>query len=349
MEKPHNLYIHVPFCASKCNYCAFYSRACADIDWDNYAQNIISEIKQWADKLGKIDIPTIFFGGGTPSLMPVTVFGEIMDAIRDQFNVPDNCEVTIESNPGTITRDRLIGFMDAGVNRLSVGIQSLNDTELQFLGRKHSAADAVNLIKTAMGLGLHVSGDFIYGLPGQTVADVAKLCKQINDLGIKHCSMYELSIEAGTPFSKMNLVMPDNETMAKMYEAIANNLNLPRYEVSNYGTHPCLHNQNIWDGDPYIGIGDGAAGRPMIGNTWYEQMGGGKTFIKIDTPTRALEKIITGLRTMRGVRLTNDICDLINFDFVNNHPELVTTTNNRLAATQKGILILNDLLVNLVK
>lgn len=349
MNNPHNLYFHVPFCASKCNYCAFYSAACANPDWDGYCDGILAEIDTWADTLGRVTVPTIFFGGGTPSLMPAAVFKKIINHVKQRFDVTNDCEISLESNPGTIDRDKLQEFVTAGMNRLSIGIQSLDDNELKFLGRKHDAATAIRLIKDAQDLGLRVSGDFIYGLPGQTAQTVKNLCEQINELGLEHCSMYELSIEPGTPFSKMNLIMPDNETMAQMYETIGETLTLPRYEVSNYG-RPCLHNQNIWDGQPYIGIGRGAAGRPFIDGIWYEQMGAGNMFEKMDNASRALENIIMGLRTIRGVQITDDIRDIINWDYVQNHPELLElSADNKMRATANGMLILNDLLVNLVK
>ncbi len=349
---PHNLYFHVPFCASKCNYCAFYSCAIDNFDgghvWNSYLKQILSEIDFWAARMGKIPVTTIFFGGGTPSLMPTDVFAQIMTAVKTRFDVELDCEVTLESNPGTINAARLAEFQSAGVNRLSIGVQALNDTDLEFLGRRHDVATALELIKTATGMGLRVSADFIYGLPGQTVADVKKLCGQINKLNLEHCSMYELSIEPGTPFAKMNLTMPDNETMAKMYEAIGDTLRLSRYEVSNYGT-PCRHNHNIWDGAPYLGFGRGAAGRPLIDGVWYDQRGGEINFAPIDENTRALEKVMTGLRTARGINLSDDVYKIINWEFVGNHPELLTTDDSRLTATKKGLLILDDLLVNLIR
>lgn len=344
---PHNFYIHVPFCASKCNYCAFYSHCPTEPDWDGYCAKILCEVDFWADKLGKIDIPTVFFGGGTPSLMPTDIFAKIMNAIRARFNVLPNAEITIESNPKTLDAKWLSEFAYAGVNRLSIGIQSLNDDDLKFLGRRHSVSDAIDLIQTATDMGLRVSADFIYGLPGQTVSDVNKLCEQINKLPLTHCSMYELSIEPGTPFAKMNLDMPDNDTMASMYDTIDATLRLPRYEVSNYGT-PCEHNQNIWDGEQYVGIGIAAAGRPLIDGVWYDQRGGEITMEPIDADTRAREIVMTGLRTMRGIKLTDDIKKIIDMDFVNNNPELFTTDGLRLATTKKGMLILDNLLIKLI-
>lgn len=348
---PHNIYIHVPFCISKCNYCAFFSHACAAPDWDKYTQSICDEVQDWACKLGRVDIPTIFLGGGTPSLMPTKSFEQIISTIKSHFNVLNNAEITLESNPGTLDTTRLAEFMERGVNRLSVGVQSLDDDKLKFLGRRHSAADARRLISDAQNLGLRVSGDFIYGLPGENVNDIVQTCKQINDLGIKHCSMYELTIEKNTPFGRMNLQMPDNDTMAQMYMAISDNLNLPRYEVSNYALpgHECKHNQNVWDGNAYIGIGTGAAGRVLLDNIWYEQMGSGVRFDAMTDNARAIEKLITGMRTIRGCNITPDVQQIINMDWILANSNLVQIKNNRIAATDNGMLILDDIIVKMVK
>ncbi|HNY25595.1 MAG TPA: radical SAM family heme chaperone HemW [Alphaproteobacteria bacterium] len=351
MLKPHNLYFHVPFCVSKCNYCAFYSRACKNPDWEKYQNGIIGEIDFWYQKLGKIEVPTIFFGGGTPSLMPIKTFEKIIKNINEKFSVLNTCEITLESNPGTLDAQKLSDFKSFGVNRLSVGVQSLDDEILKFLGRIHNAKTALELLEYARKLGLNVSADFIYGLPNQSALDVKKLCEKINSLNLNHCSMYELSIEQNTPFAKMNLEMPENEIMAQMYETIDENLIMNRYEVSNYAMpgFECRHNQNIWDGEPYIGIGNGAAGRVLFNGTWFEQMGNGQKLEPMSLRERSVEKLMTGMRTIRGIKLTEDVQNVIDFEFIKNHPDLVAINpENRLTATKKGILILDELLVNLI-
>ena len=351
MNNPHNLYIHVPFCMSKCNYCAFYSFACSNPDWQKYADDICSELKFWADKLGRIEIPTIFFGGGTPSLMSIDAFEQIMKCIKDNFNISPNCEITLESNPGTIDKNKLADFVSNGVNRLSVGVQSLKEEELIFLGRRHNVKQSLDLLNAATQMNLRLSADFIYGFPNHNVESVVELCGQINKLGLEHVSMYELTIEENTPFGKMNLKMPDNDTMAKMYEAIGENLFLPRYEVSNYAkpNEHCIHNENVWAGQAYIGIGRGGAGRVYLDNIWYEQKGNNELFEKISNETRATEKILTGLRTMRGVKLADDVKNMLNFDWIKSHKDLVEIDNEYLHTTPKGLLILDDLILDLIK
>ena len=167
-------------------------------------------------------------------MMPVATFEKIMNCVNQNFVVDKDCEITLESNPGTIDKDKLSDFVLNGVNRLSVGVQSLNDEELKFLGRRHDVKTAINLLESAKNMNLRVSADFIYGLPNQKTKNVVNLCENINKLGLSHVSMYELTIEKNTPFGKMNLNMPDNEEMAQMYNAIPQYLSLPRYEVSNY-------------------------------------------------------------------------------------------------------------------
>lgn len=347
---PHNIYIHVPFCISKCNYCAFFSKAIAP-DWESYRNGICAEIDFWATKLGRISVPTIFFGGGTPSLMPVDIFESILKHLDKNFDISKCTEITLESNPGTLSDEKLIDFISCGVNRLSIGIQSFNDDELKFLGRRHDAKTAIKLVEQAQKTGIRVSGDFIYGLPGHNVGNIISLCNQINQIGLLHVSLYELTIEPNTPFGHMNLNMPDNDIMADMYTAISDNLKLPRYEVSNYANSgfECAHNQNIWDGDAYIGLGNGAKGRIFMNNTWFEQSGGDIKFSELDNKTRAIERLITGLRTARGVLIDQYTKNVVDIDFVNAHNDLVQIKDNRIIATDKGLLILDDLLVDITK
>ncbi|MBR0212463.1 MAG: radical SAM family heme chaperone HemW [Alphaproteobacteria bacterium] len=336
---------------SKCNYCAFYSFACSNPDWQKYADDICSELKFWADKLGRIEIPTIFFGGGTPSLMLIDAFEQIIKCIKDNFNISPNCEITLESNPGTIDKNKLADFVSNGVNRLSVGVQSLKEEELIFLGRRHNVKQSLDLLNAATQMNLRLSADFIYGFPNHNVESVVELCGQINKLGLEHVSMYELTIEENTPFGKMNLKMPDNDTMAKMYEAIGENLFLPRYEVSNYAkpNEHCIHNENVWAGKAYIGIGRGGAGRVYFDNIWYEQKGNNELFEKMNDDTRTTEKILTGMRTIRGVELTDDVKKMLNFDWIKTHKDLVEIDKKYLHTTPQGLLILDDLILDLIK
>lgn len=351
MVRSHNIYIHVPFCISKCNYCAFFSQAVISPDWETYSTNIISEIINWADILNHCDVPTIFFGGGTPSLMPPAIFDRILTTINKNFHILSGCEITLESNPGTLDNTRLNAFISCGVNRLSIGVQSLDDETLKFLGRRHSVTNALDLIECAQAKNINMNADFIYGLPGQTPDDIVKLCNDVNAIGLKHVSMYELTIEESTPFGKMNLDMPSNSVMADMYCAINNSLNLPRYEVSNYAApgFECRHNLNIWNGDAYVGFGPTAAGRPFFNNSWHEQIGAGTKCDEISNTDRAIERVITGMRTVRGTEVTDDIKSILNIDFIKNNSDLIKIDKNRIFATTQGMLVLDNLLLNMVK
>ena len=350
-QNAHNIYIHVPFCRSKCKYCAFFSHPCVEPDWDGYAERICTEIAYWGQKLGRILVPTVFFGGGTPSLVPQVNMARIITTLRKHFIIPDNAEISLEANPATIDKDKLYALQHLGFSRLSVGVQRLDDKELQFLGRIHTSVEAIELLDIAMGLNMHVSGDFIYGIPGDTVANVINICKKINSIGLRHCSLYELTIEKDSVFGKMNLDMPSNEEMADMYQAISQHLCLPRYEVSNYATSGdhCHHNQNVWDGEPYIGIGQGAAGRVLLDGIWYEQSGNFALFEPLSTKARAIEKILTGMRTVRGCQLTQDVKNVIDIDWVTAHPQYVQISDGRISATASGLLILDSIITNMVE
>ena len=284
-------------------------------------------------------------------MMPIKCFEKILAAIYEFFDVADNAEITIEANPGTIDKIKMCDFQNLGVNRISIGVQSLDDDKLKYLGRCHSVIDAINTLQDAQNVGLRVSGDFIYGLPGDTVGEIIQTCKKINSFGLAHVSLYELTIEPTTPIGRENPQMPTNDEMADMYNAIGDTLNLPRYEVSNYATptEHCRHNENVWDGAPYIGIGRGAAGRVYHNGVWYEQMGANEKFDPLDISTRAVEKLIMGLRTVRGTYLTDDVKHVINMDTVQNMPHLVQIKDNRISVTGAGMLVLDDILVKIAR
>lgn len=350
MIKAYNLYIHTPFCISKCKYCAFFSKAVINPDWDSFTNNILNELDYWKNKLGKLTISTIFFGGGTPSLIPCQYFEKIINNIQTNFILEPNTEITIEANPKTIDEQKLINLRQMGINRISIGIQSLDDEKLRFLGRTHTTKDALVLLETANKLNFRTSGDFIYGLPDENIETIQQICTDINKLGLKHCSMYELTIEPNTPFGKMNLQLPNNIEMAKMYTIIPKFLKLNRYEISNYSIigEECKHNQNVWDGQPYLGIGRGAAGRVFYKNAWYEQMGNNELFSPLSNKQRAIEQIITGLRTAKGVRLTDDIKSVIDVNFIESCDDLLYD-NDRLKTTDKGALVLDTLIQKVIK
>jgi oxygen-independent coproporphyrinogen-3 oxidase len=337
-----NLYVHVPFCVKKCNYCAFYSVCPAIIDWDDYVDGILRQMDEF--DIDNYEIKTLFFGGGTPSLMPVKYAEKIIKKLR----IVSDAEWTLEANPKTIGPAELKDWKDFGMNRLSIGMQSFDDDELRFLGRIHTVADSMKLLSAANDLNLCVSGDFIYGLPGQSVADVIKLCEQINDIGLRHASLYELIIERGTPFEKL---APASESIVlEMYSAIRRALKLARYEVSNYGD-PCRHNANIWAGGEYIGVGESAAGRFLKNDGWIETkiINGQIVENKLTNRERMIEIIMTGLRTMRGVAITAPIRNTIEWDFILNNRQYFVIDGEYVRMTDDGLLLLDGLMPNVIK
>lgn len=332
---PHHLYIHVPFCAKKCNYCAFHSVATKP-NWDKYAADIKTAIRQQP----RCSVPTIFFGGGTPSLMPPAILEQILTAAHDHFDIDKNAEISLEMNPNS--NAELNTLRALGISRISVGAQSFNDDELQFLGRIHSAKEARATITAAMNLGFNVSADFIYALPNQTLANIKNLCSEIQTIGLPHASLYELTIEPNTPFFNSVSASP---LAAEMFIEIDSRLR--RYEVSNYAKpgHECRHNSGIWAGDPYIGLGPAAAGRIFDGQNWTEQYSG--ALRPLSNRDRAIEMVITGLRTTLGVSLTPDILSVLNLDFIKKNNEIYFD-NSALSLTPAGLLILDSLLPDII-
>lgn len=344
----HNIYIHIPICKHKCNYCAFYSLSLPNPDWDSITNNIIQKIYLWNNNYGSCDVPTIFFGGGTPSLMPTKYLDLILTALYKNFNVLKNAELTIECNP--ISNNSLQSILNLGFNRISIGVQSFNDDILKFLGRIHTKQDAFTCIDFLQNKKINFSCDFIYGYHFQTIQDIKNLCQTINCLQIPHCSLYELSIEKNTPFFINKVKTQNNDVLAQMYETIQECLKLKRYEVSNYSINKkfeCKHNSNIWAGNSYIGFGKSACGRPFINNIWYEQKD--NILKKLDNKTRNIEKIITGLRTKKGVLIDKNIIDIINLDFIENNKKLVYFNDNYLKVSKKGFMILDYITESVIK
>ncbi|MDR3208612.1 MAG: radical SAM protein [Rickettsiales bacterium] len=331
-----NLYVHVPFCAKKCNYCAFYSTCPDTIDWDGYVRGLETQLDWFRASDYKIE--TLFFGGGTPSLMPV----EYAEKIIGKLNLAPDCEWTLEANPKTLSSLELKDWKDLGLNRLSIGMQSFDNSELRFLGRIHAVSDSMDLLDAANGLDLRVSGDFIYGIPNHNVASIIKLCGQINDVGLEHASLYELTSEPGTKFQ--NLPPVSEQLAAEMYQAIQSALRLPRYEVSNYG-NPCRHNMNVWMGKPYIGVGESASGRIIRDGKWYEtKIAGGRVVEnELTSRERAMEIAITGLRTMRGVEIAK-VSDAADWGFIHQSPQYFLFDDRFLRMTDEGLMLLDGLI-----
>jgi len=264
------LYIHWPFCVSKCPYCDFNSHVADGVDANAWQRSLLAELDHYGIKTKGRRLDSVFFGGGTPSLMPPAIAAALLDRLAEYWVVPADIEVTLEANPSSIEARKFADFRAAGVNRVSVGIQSFDDTALRFLGRAHSAEEASQAITIAQQSFDRVSFDLIYALPGQTrAAWAAELCAALSR-GTGHLSLYQLTIEKGTPFysdhRKGVFALPEEDLAADLYELtgeITSNAGFRAYEVSNYARsgQESRHNLVYWQSGDYIGVGPGAHGR----------------------------------------------------------------------------------------
>lgn len=264
------IYIHWPFCKAKCPYCDFNSHVTESVDAVRWQAAYIKEIEHFAKRVGRREVSSIFFGGGTPSLMPVSLVKAMMDTIAKHFILQPDIEVTLEMNPTSVEATKLEGFKAAGVNRVSMGIQSLRAKDLKFLGRQHSAEEAIAALQIARSLFDNYSFDLIYARPKQSLVDWQEELEEALEYVGSHFSLYQLTIEKGTPFyaahNKGEFTLPHEDVAAEMYEYTESALQkkgLLAYEVSNYAKRgfECRHNLTYWNYGEYIGIGAGAHGR----------------------------------------------------------------------------------------
>jgi oxygen-independent coproporphyrinogen-3 oxidase len=265
------VYVHWPFCLSKCPYCDFNSHVRhTAVDEPRFLRAFTTEIANTAARIGPRKVSTIFLGGGTPSLMQAATVGGILDAIGKHWTVAPDAEVTLEANPSSVEAGRFRGYRAAGVNRVSLGVQSLDDFALKALGRLHTAREALEAVAVARGIFDRYSFDLIYARPEQTIASwKAELERALKDAG-EHLSLYQLTIEPDTPFSALHasgkLKVPDEALARDLYDVtqeICARAGLPAYEISNHARAgaECRHNLIYWRAQEYAGIGPGAHGR----------------------------------------------------------------------------------------
>ena len=267
-SEPIGLYIHIPFCESKCSYCDFNTYA--RLEWliPSYIEALETEIRLWGDRLGHPPARTVFFGGGTPSWLPAEAISRVLGASRSAFPFPPDAEVTAEANPGDVTPERLERWMEMGINRISIGVQSFDDDLLKLLTRRHTAAEAAQAFGLAQRAGFQsVSIDLMYGLPTQSMAAWRDTLQQAVGLGPPHVSMYALTVEEGTPLwsevRKGSIPKPDPDMAAEMYvaaEEMLGGAGYRHYEISNWARpgHECRHNLIYWRNEPFLGVGPGA-------------------------------------------------------------------------------------------
>ncbi|MEQ8166068.1 MAG: radical SAM family heme chaperone HemW, partial [Alphaproteobacteria bacterium] len=264
------LYVHWPFCEHKCPYCDFNSHVRPEVDQAAWREALLAELSHYASALGPRILTSIFFGGGTPSLMAPETVADVIEAAGRHFGPVPDLEVTLEANPGSVEAGRFRAYRGAGVNRLSLWVQSLDDPALAFLGRIHSADEAIAALCLARDTFARFSFDLIYGRPGQTLAAWRAELARALAFGPEHLSLYQLTIEDGTPFSARHRAgefgLPDDETAACLFEEtrrVLDQAGLPAYEVSNHAApgQESRHNLAYWRYGDYVGIGPGAHGR----------------------------------------------------------------------------------------
>jgi putative oxygen-independent coproporphyrinogen III oxidase len=336
-----SVYVHFPYCLAKCPYCDFVSYVPPggrSIDHRGYADAVLRELDRRAPAFDGRSLGSVFFGGGTPSLWDPRELGRVLAGIRAALPVQESdVEVTVECNPTSLDEDRSRALLDVGVGRVSIGVQSLRNERLRFLGRLHDAEGATAAVKGALRAGVpRVSGDLIFGLPGQTPDEARQEATELADLGLAHLSAYQLTIEPGTRFGELakrgRLPLADDGATADAFLAIDDALasrGLAHYEVSNYAApgQEARHNLAYWRGEEYLGLGCGAygfvresaGGGPARGERWRNDPipegyvaaeTASVTREDLDAETMLRERIMLGLRMREGVDLDDAARDL---------------------------------------
>lgn len=372
------LYIHWPFCQAKCPYCDFNSHVAAKIDQSAWATAYLSEI----DRVGALTkgriLRSVFFGGGTPSMMDPEIVDAILSKVRATWGMANDIEITLEANPTSVEAGRFAGYRQAGVNRISMGVQALNDVDLKALGRLHSHAEALAAFDVARGIFDRVSFDLIYARQNQTVDAWRDELSLALSLAVDHLSLYQLTIESGTAFGDRYSAgklrgLPDEDQAADMYEItqqLCEDAGFPAYEVSNHAKlgAESLHNKIYWKYGDYAGIGPGAHGRltlggrkyateaPLAPGAWREKInktGSGEgDCIELSVADQTTEFLLMGLRLTEGVDLTRLKPDQLN-QFAPKIKELsdmglIDRAVDQLIVTTKGRPILNAVLRHLL-
>ena len=318
--KPIAIYIHVPFCARKCAYCDFASFAEREADWDRYFEILGGEIDAWAERLRAYEVRSVFFGGGTPSLVPAGHIAETLRRLKRCVTFAPGCEITLEANPGTLNPDKLRIYRTGGVNRLSIGAQSFDAELLRSLGRIHTPEQAELAVRMARDAGFaNISLDLMYALPGQTVANWASTLDAALSLPLAHVSAYSLIVEDGTEMARRVLAgearIPDDDTVNEMQRYAVRRLaeaGLLRYEISNFARpgFESRHNLTYWDGGEYLGLG--SAAHSLVDNCRFanppelERYLAGERMLdrtERSQADRKEERLMLATRTVRGLDL----------------------------------------------
>lgn len=375
------IYVHWPFCRSKCPYCDFNSHVRESIDQARWQRALLAELDHWADRMQGGTVGSIFFGGGTPSLMAPETVAAVIEQVKTRWAVASDLEITLEANPTSVEADRFAALAQAGVNRVSLGVQALDDAALKFLGRQHQAREALDAVALAHRYFARSSFDLIYARPGQTVETWRReLAEALSHAG-EHLSLYQLTIEKQTAFEgayrRGEFALPDEDTGVALFEATQETMaaaGRPLYEISNHARPgaECRHNLAYWRYDDYIGVGPGAHGRPRVGGQklasrqhrapeiWLDHVErqGHATTERRDLPPaeQAQEALMMGLRLAEGIDAARfhdatgvTLDDALDPEGLRRMIEggFVTRDVTNLRATREGLLRLDAVLARL--
>ncbi len=371
MKKELELYIHIPFCVKKCEYCDFLSGPAGNQAQREYMEALFREIDR-TEKFEDYEVSTIFIGGGTPSVLPGEWIEELLEKVRNHFSLKTDGEISIEANPGTVDEDKLRSYRRAGINRISFGCQSGDDRELKMLGRIHTWKDFLESFSLARAAGFsNINVDLMSGLPGQSLRSWEESLEKVAKLHPEHVSAYSLIIEEGTPFALKELDLPDEEEERKMYEKtheILEGFGYHQYEISNYGKpgRECRHNIGYWKRTEYLGLGLGSAS--LIGETRFHNTGKMEAYLansgkvgeiredrEVLTRENQMEEyMFLGLRMLEGVSerefqekfgtsLTNIYGNVIK-KYI--QMGLLEQKEDRLFLTRRGISVSNPVLAD---
>jgi putative oxygen-independent coproporphyrinogen III oxidase len=378
-DQAFGVYVHWPFCLSKCPYCDFNSHVRhAEIDEARFARAFAREIAATAARIPGRAVTSIFLGGGTPSLMAPQTVGAILDAIAKSWRVADGAEVTLEANPTSVEATRFAGYRAAGVNRVSLGVQALDDASLKMLGRLHSAREALDAVAIARSAFERASFDLIYARPGQTPQMWAEELRLAITEAAEHLSLYQLTIEEGTPFFGLHaagkLATPDEASARALYDVtqeVCDRHGLPAYEISNHARPgaECRHNLVYWRGEEYAGIGPGAHGRIDVDGVrratatekrpeaWLMRVEANGHGVTVDdllnSEERADEFLLMGLRLAEGIdprryaALAGRPLDAGRIAALRDEGAIAIDINGRLRVTQAGFPVLDAVVADL--
>lgn len=374
------IYIHVPFCVARCEYCAFHSIALGKNNpapIQDYIDTLMMEIALAGERNAGKTVRSVFFGGGTPSLLPPAALSAIMNRLAKSFKFTQRPEITLEANPESLKRRNIFqDYLACGINRLSIGAQALDDAALKSLGRIHKARDVFNAIMGAAAAGFtNIGIDLMWGLPGQSIRQWLQTLKEASQTGVSHISAYNLSLEPGTPFEKKweagELILPPERDQALMFmegSALLESAGFLQYEISNFARmgFQSRHNMGYWEGSDYLGLGPSSTStigqfrwtNPASMAAWkslVEKRESGNAPEVLTPATRVLETVMLRLRTARGLRL-KAYRDLTGRDFIKENQKMIQTMhdnglvkirNGYLSLTRAGMLVSNAIIGNL--